>query len=72
MWGTIYGQYKTIWVGNDFLFALKCHFFRIWWKNLIAAGVLRINIWFSLPVPKIKFDLPHKEKCFGGHILGLS
>ena len=25
-------------------------------KNLIVARVLRINIWFSLSVPKIKFD----------------
>ena len=26
------------------------------------AGVLRINIWFSLPVPKIKFDPPTQGK----------
>ena len=40
---------------------------------MIAAGILRINIWFSVPVPKIKLDPPpHGEKCFGGHILGLS
>ena len=25
-------------------------------KNLTVAGVLRKNIWFSSPVPKIKFD----------------
>ena len=25
-------------------------------KNWTVAGVLRKNIWFSLPVPKIKFD----------------
>ena len=25
-------------------------------KNLPVAGVLRKNIWFSLPVPKLKFD----------------
>ena len=24
----------------------------------MAAGVIKINIWFSIPVPKIKFDLP--------------
>ena len=29
---------------------------------MIAAGVLRINIWFLIPVPKIKFDLPHMGK----------
>ena len=31
-------------------------------KNLIAAGVLRINIWFSIPAPKIKFDPPPQQK----------
>ena len=31
-------------------------------KNLIVAGVLRINIWFSLPVPKIKFDPSQQRK----------
>ena len=31
-------------------------------KNLTVAGVLRKNIWFSLPVPKIKFDPPPQEK----------
>ena len=40
-------------------------------KNFTVAGVLRINIWFSIPVPKIKFDPPHKEKCFGAYILGI-
>ena len=25
-------------------------------KNFTVAGVLNINIWFSIPVPKIKFD----------------
>ena len=29
---------------------------------MIAAGVLRINIWFSIPVPKIKFDPPPQGK----------
>ena len=40
-------------------------------KNLTVAGVIRRNIWFYLPIPKIKFDSPPtREKCFGGHILG--
>ena len=25
---------------------------------MIAAGVIKNNIWFSVPVPKIKFDPP--------------
>ena len=37
------------------------------------AGVLRRNIWFSLPIPKIKFDPPAQGKnAFGVHILGPS
>ena len=37
------------------------------------AGILRINIWFSVHVPKIKFDPPPtREKCFGFHILSPS
>ena len=31
-------------------------------KNLTAARVLRINIWLSIPVPKIKFDPPPQGK----------
>ena len=31
-------------------------------KNLTAAGVLRINIWLFIPVPKIKFDPPPQGK----------
>ena len=31
-------------------------------KNLTAAGVLRINIWLFIPVPKIKFDPPLQGK----------
>ena len=31
-------------------------------KNLTAAGVLRINIWPFIPVPKIKFDPPPHGK----------
>ena len=37
-------------------FNTKMSFFENLMKSLIAAGFLRINIWFSLPVPKIKFD----------------
>ena len=51
-------------------FMPKCHFLTIWCKNLIAAGVLRKNTWFSVPVPKIKFDSPStRENCFCVHIL---
>ena len=31
-------------------------------KKLIAAGVIKINIWFSVPVPKIKFEPPPQGK----------
>ena len=31
-------------------------------KNLTAARVLRINIWLSILVPKIKFDPPPQGK----------
>ena len=31
-------------------------------KKMIVAGILRINIWFSVPVPKIKFDPPPQGK----------
>ena len=31
-------------------------------KNFTVAGVLRIDIWFSIPVPKIKFDPPQQGK----------
>ena len=31
-------------------------------KNLMAAGVLGKNIWFSLHIPKIKFDPPPQGK----------
>ena len=54
MWGTICGLYKFIWVSNDF-FKVKVSF---------HFKVLRKNIWFSLPVPKIKFDPPPQGKCF--------
>ena len=43
-------------------FYTKMSFFENLMKNLIAAGVLRINIWFSLPVPKIKFDPSQQRK----------
>ena len=29
---------------------------------MIAAGVLRKIIWFSVAVPKVKFDPPPQEK----------
>ena len=29
---------------------------------MIVAGVPRINIWFSVPAPKIKFDPPPQGK----------
>ena len=35
-------------------------FFYNFVKNLTVAGVLRKNIWFSLPIPKIKFDPPEQ------------
>ena len=31
-------------------------------KNLTATGVLRKNIWFSLLMPKIKFETPPQGK----------
>ena len=37
-------------------FNTKMSFFENLMKSLIVAGVLRINIWFSLPIPKIQFD----------------
>ena len=52
-----------------------------WWADfrannkskLIVAGVLRINIWFYIPVPKIKFDPPPQgKKYFGVHTLSPS
>ena len=72
MWGTLYGLYKCVWVGNEFAFTPKCHFFlQFCGKNLTVAGVLTKNIWFSLPILKIKFDPPPQgKKCFGVHILG--
>ena len=33
----------------------KCHFLTIWWENLTAARVLRINM-VSIRIPKIKID----------------
>ena len=40
----------------------QSYFLTILLKNFTAAGVLRINIWFSIPVPKIKFDPPPQGK----------
>ena len=45
-----------------FFFVPKCHFLTIWWGNLTVAVVLRKYIWFSIPVPKIKFDPPQQGK----------
>ena len=54
--GALYGSYKSICVDNDFFFYTKVTIFENLMKKLIAAGVLRINTWFSIHVPKIKFD----------------
>ena len=62
MWGLFYGLYESIWLGNDFFFYTKMTIFENLMKKLIAAGVLRINIWFSVPVPKIKFEPPPQGK----------
>ena len=35
-------------------------------KNLTVAGVLRINIWLFIPVPKIKFDPSPQGKMLWG------
>ena len=40
---------------NDFFYT-KVTIFENLMKKLEAAGVLRINIWFSVHVPTIKFD----------------
>ena len=40
----------------------QSHFLTILEKNLTVAGVLRINIWLFIPVPKIKFDPPPHGK----------
>ena len=45
-----------------FFFTPKDNFSDNLGKNLTVAGVLRINIWFSLPIPKIKFGFPNKGK----------
>ena len=45
-----------------FLLFTKVSFFDNLVKNLTVAEVLRKNIWFSLPVPKIKFDPPPQGK----------
>ena len=31
-------------------------------QKMTVAGVFMINIWFSIPVPKIKFDPPPQGK----------
>ena len=71
--GPYVGYTNPSWWVMIFFFVPKCHFLTIWWKNLTAIGGLRKYIWFSIPVPKIKFDPPPtREKCFGDQILGSS
>ena len=42
-------------------------------KNFTAAGVLRINIWLFIPVPKMMFDHPlHVKHALVIIILGVS
>ena len=45
-----------------FFYYTKMSFFENLMKKLIVAGVLRINMWFSVPVPKIKFEPPPQGK----------
>ena len=47
---------------NDFFFYTKVTIFENLMKNLIAARVPRINIWFSIPASKIKFDPIPKQR----------
>ena len=56
--GGPYKCYRNPSVGNDFSFYAKVSLFDNLVKKLTLAGVVRKNIWFSLPVPKIKFDPP--------------
>ena len=51
-----------MWVGNDFFYTKMSFFDNFVKENLTAAGVLRKSIWFSLPIPKIKFDPPPQGK----------
>ena len=56
-----------------FFFYTKVTIFENLMKNLIAAGVLRINIWFSIPVPKIKFDpIPQQKNAKKYHFFQMS
>ena len=43
-------------------FYTKVTIFENLMKKLIAAGVIKINLWFFVPVPKIKFDPPLQGK----------
>ena len=52
--------YKYKWV--KVFFYTKVSFFENLMKKLIAAGVLRINMWLSVPIPKIKFEPPPQGK----------
>ena len=51
-----------IWHPHDTPSDAKVSFFDNLLKNLTAAQVLRKNIWFSIPIPKIKFNPPPQEK----------
>ena len=62
MLGTLYGLYKCIWVGNDFVFHQNVIFWQFCERNFTVAGVFRIDIWFSLLIPKIKLDPPTQGK----------
>ena len=44
-------------MGNDFVYTKMSFFDNFVKKNLTAAGVFRRNIWFSLPIPKIRSKL---------------
>ena len=56
----MYGSYKSIWVGNDFFYT-KGSFFDNLVKKL-DSGWSSLKNWFSVPVPKIKFDPPPQGK----------
>ena len=43
-------------------FYTKVTIFENLMKKLIAAGVIKNNIWFCVPVPKIKFEPPLQGK----------
>ena len=51
-----------MWVGNEFSFYAKVSIFENFVKKIDIGWPLRKNIWFLLPVPKIKFDPPSQGK----------